>query len=86
MKWRAFHFLNPNENKTAKRTFNFNTSNPPPPIKELKTLLDGLCALAKNLKFEKVRDNFQKTLKEDLKNIKNEDKVIIAADKTRNHY
>ena len=86
MKWRAFHFFNPTANKTTKRTFNFNTSKAPPVIKDLKTFLDGLCHIAKNLKFKKVRDNFQDTLKEDLKNIKNEDKVIISADKTRNHY
>ena len=50
MKWRAFHFLNPNANKTTKRTFNFNTSKAPPVIKDLKTFLDGLCHIAKNLK------------------------------------
>ena len=67
MKWRAFHFLNPNPNKTSKETFNFNTTNPPPPIKELKAFLDGLSEIAKNLKFKQVKDQFQSTLKKDLK-------------------
>ena len=86
MKWRASFFLEPNSTKNNKKTFKFNTSKAPPPIKELKYFLDGLCDLAKNLKFRKIREQFQNTLNEDLKNIKSEDKVIIAADKTRNHY
>ena len=47
---------------------------------------DGLIELAKNVKFRRHSNQFQNKLKEDLKNIKNESKVIIAADKTRNHY
>ena len=88
MKWRAFFFLEPNSAKNTKNTFKFNTSKAPPNKynKELKYFLDGLCDLAKNLKFRKIREQFQNTLNEDLKNMKSETKVVIAADKTRNHY
>ena len=86
MQWRAFHFLNPNQTKNRKETFGLNTSKAPPPIKELKALQDGLCDIAKNIKFKKVNDQFQNKLKDDLNNIRREEKVIIAADKTRNFY
>ena len=86
MKWRAFFFLNPDITPNSKETFNLNTSSVPPYIKELKPFLDGLCDIAKNLKFRKVNNQFLDTLKDDLKNINSEDKVFLAADKTRNIY
>ena len=72
--------------KTSKETFGLSTSNSPPPIKELKPLQDGLCEVARNLQFREVNDQFQKELKDDLKTIKNDKKVIVAADKTINFY
>ena len=86
MRWRAFHFLNPNVTSNIKETFGFNTSKAPEPIKELKTFQDGMIEIARNLKFKKVNNQFQSQLKDDLKNIKNENRVIVSADKTRNHY
>ena len=71
MKWRAFHFLNPQLTKTDKETFGLNTSTPPPPIKELKYLQDGLCEIARNLDFTDTKNSFQNKLKDDLKDIKN---------------
>ena len=87
MRWRANFFLNPNEKINSKKTYGFNTSNAPPVIKELKKFQDGMIEIAKNLKFRKVNNNqFQNKLKDDLKNIRNEDRIIVAADKTRNFY
>ena len=86
MKWRAFFYLNPNAVKNDKETFNLNTSKAPPQVKELKTFLDGLCELARNLKFRRFHNPFQKKLKEDLRKIQSENKVIISGDKTRNQY
>mgnify|MGYP007114517358 CR=1 FL=1 len=42
--------------------------------------------MARNLQFRDVKEQFQKRLKDDLKNIRHEKKVIVAADKTRNFY
>ena len=86
MRWRAHFFLNPNPNKSRQEKFGLNTSNPPPSVKELKPLQDGLCELARNIKFREVKNKFQNKLKNDLKEIKNEKKVTVAADKTRNFY
>ena len=62
MQWRALHFLNPNLTKNSKETFGLNTSKAPPPVKELKSLQDGLCDIAKDLKFKKVNNTFQNKL------------------------
>ena len=86
MQWRAFHFLNPQLVKNSKETFGLNTTRAPPIVKELKSLQDGLCDIAKNLRFRKVNDQFQNKLKSDIKDIRRDDKVVIAADKTRNFY
>ena len=86
MRWRAFHFLNPNQTRNRKETYGLNTSTAPPVIKELKSFQEGMAEIAKNLKFRKVRSQFQNKLKDDLKDIRREDRVIVAADKTRNHY
>ena len=86
MRWRAFHFLKPNLNKASKETFGLNTTKAPPSVIELKPLQDGLCEIARKLKFRDVKDHFQNKLKDDLKQIKDEKKVIVAADKTRNVY
>ena len=83
---RAAHFLDPNFSKNSKETFGLNTTKAPPVVKELKTFQDGLCELAKNLKFRKVRNNFQNKLKSDLIAIRQEDRVLVSADKTGNHY
>ena len=79
-------FLNPNLSKSSKETFGLNTSKVPPNIKELKHLQDGLCEIAKNLEFRDVSNQFQNKLKDDLKEIQNEEKAVIPADKTRNYY
>jgi hypothetical protein len=86
MRWRALHFLNPNQTKNNKETFGFNTTEAPPNVKELKSFQDGLIDIARNLKFKSINDQFQNKLKNDLRDIKNEKKVITAADKTRNYY
>ena len=86
MKWKAFHFLNPQLPKSSKETFGLKTSNSPPPIQELKAFQDGLCDIAKNIKFRNVNEQFQNKLKDDLKQIKSDKKIVVPADKTRNHY
>ena len=47
---------------------------------------DGLYDIAKNLKYRKVRNNFQSKLKQDIINIKSNNRVLLSADKTGNYY
>ena len=77
MKWRAHHFLNPTVAKSTKETYGLNTSNSPPPIKELKALQDGLCEIARNIQFRDLKDPFQNKLRNDLRDIRNEEKIMI---------
>ena len=74
MRWRALHFLNPNPTTNSKETYGFNTSTAPPGIKELKSFQEGLIDIAKNIKFQKVNNQFQNQLRDDLKNIRREDR------------
>ena len=84
--WRAAHFLDPNFSKNSKETYNLKTSKAPPLVKELKTFQDGLINIAKNIKYRRVRNNFQNNLHKDIKAMKEDDRVLVAADKTGNHY
>ena len=84
MSWRAKRHLQPELFQNKKETYSLNTSKAPPYIEELKFFHNELCDLAKNLKFRKFHNNFHNKLNKDLNNIRNDNKVIIKADKTRN--
>ena len=47
---------------------------------------DDLLEMVKNIKFRKVHDEFQDSLREDIKRINNSTKALIFADKTTNLY
>jgi hypothetical protein len=86
MKWRSNFYLNPQPIETRKETFGFNTSRPAPIIPELKTFEDNLFNLVKNIEFREHSNSFQSKMKKDVRDVKNEEKVLIKADKTTNHY
>ena len=62
------------------------TSKAPPLVKELKVFQDGLCDIVKNLNFNRARNNFLNSLKSDIRSMRQEDRVLVSADKTGNHY
>ena len=66
--------------------FGFNTSKPAPIIPELKALEDNLFNLVKEIEFREHNNSFQNKLKHHARDIRNDDKVLIKADKTTNHY
>ena len=86
VKWRCFHFQNPT-NSNRKETFGFKTTSPPPSIFELKQFEQELYDIVKNIKFKRYKPNdLQHRMKEDIKKMKNNDKVFVSADKTSNFY
>ena len=86
IRWRAWHILNPSD-ANKKETFGFNTTKAPPSdIDELKVFEEKMIKLASSIKFNKKTNGFQRKLKEDIRSLKQEQKLIIAADKTRNFY
>ena len=55
-------------------------------MEELEPFKNSMIDLIKNIKFETKQNKFQKQLKAEKEDIEKEKKLIIAADKTSNHY
>ena len=85
MRWKAFHFMNPTELST-KETFGFKTTKSRAPIKELNNFENKMLTLIRNIEFKNSNCEFQNELSQDTKKIKEENKLLIAADKTTNFY
>ena len=64
----------------------FKSTKNPPPIEELKDFEDDVLRMIQSVKFKQVNNPFLNKLKEDADRIKNEPKLLIAADKTTNFY
>ena len=82
MKWKTLEFL-------GKLNSNSNTDQSircPPAVEELSNFENDLLLMIKNIEFRKINNSFQEKLSNDIKQIKNSDKVFISADKSRNVY
>ena len=86
MRWKAFFFLNPSMSTSSKDTYGFKSTKNPPPIGELKEFEDDMLKMVQSMKFTQVNSPFLNRLKDDTERIKNETKLLIAADKTTNFY
>ena len=85
LRWRTFFFLNPS-NYEKKETYGFKTTEPAPIVPELKDFEDDLYELVQNVKFCPTRQNFlQSTLKENMRELNNNDLIYVAADKIENY-
>ena len=72
---------------SKKEHFTFKTTKPAPNVKELKNFEDAIYDLVKNVRFKETPSNtLQNTLKQNMREIRNEDKVYVPADKTHNFY
>ena len=85
MRWKAYHFLHPTT-ETTKTSFGFKTTKTPPTINELKDFEDRMLDLIQNIEFRNATSDFQKKLSRDVKDIKKDNDLLIAADKTTNFY
>lgn len=85
MRWKAFHFLNPGQT-ADKETFGFKTKNCPPVIEELRCFEEGMVQIIQNVEFKNMKCQFQKELNEDIKLIKNENRLFVKTDKSTNFY
>ena len=86
MRWKAHFFLNPDTTSSSKETYGFKSSKNPPPVEELKDFEDDMLKMIQSVKFKQVNNPFLNKLTEDTDRIKNEPKLLIAADKTTNFY
>ena len=86
LRWKANFFLHPETRPKQKNNFNFKSTNPAPHVKELKEFEDKFMSLVKGIKFGKQLNHFQQKLREDVKKIKQENRVHIKGDKSNNYY
>ena len=89
MRWKAAFHNGPNE-RTSKddkiETYGLKSAYCPRQIPELHPFESDLIKLAENIKFRKSTSNFQKRMKEDVRNIQKSSKTLTPADKTSNMY
>ena len=85
MRWKANFFLN-ECTETLQNTYGFRTRKCPPKIPELAEFENDVMLMCKNIAFKNVNNEFLTKLKEDVKNIKSSNKMLVDADKTRNTY
>ena len=85
VRWKVLFFLKPS-NKSSKNNFGFKSTKIPPPIPQLKHFEEDLIDMVKNVEFKQITNQFQEQLKSEQKTIKNEPKILVAADKTSNFY
>ena len=69
---------------SKKITYGFNSTKPPKSMTELKEFEDSLMELVKNVDYNRHTNEFLKKLAKDSKQIGEEDRLIVAADKTTN--
>ena len=86
IRWKAHFFLKPDTTSSSKETYGFKSTKNPPPIEELKDFENDMLKMIQSVKFKQVNNPFLNKLKEDADRIKNEPKLLIAADKTTNFY
>ena len=88
MRWRTIFFINKNKKATEdhKQGFSYGLKNvrSPPHVKDLIQFEDDLVRIVKELKFRKVKNNFQKILCEHMKQVQTSNKTLTPADKTSN--
>ena len=87
-RWRAFFFLKNEEEGGAHddKKYGFNSRKCPPQIDELKHFEHDVAELIKNVRFRRICDDFQKTLRRDAARIGVSSDIFVRADKTKNLY
>lgn len=86
MRWKAYFFLNPDKKPKHKESFGFKTKNSAPHIKELTSFEQDMTKLVQDIKFKPHNNKLQTKLRQDAKQIKSSNKVLVKADKTTNFY
>ena len=90
LRWKAIFFIN-NSKETSEScasgsVYGLKSNKCLPQLKELIPFEDDLVDLVKNIKFRKVRNDFQMKLLEDLRKVHSSKKTLTFADETSNMY
>ena len=90
MHWRAIFFISNNKKATDdyKEGFNygFKSGRRPPQVIDLIQFADDLVRIVKQLKFCKVKNYLQKTIRADMKQVQTSKKTLTPGGKTSNMY
>ena len=90
MHWRAIFFISNNKEATDdyKEGFNygFKSGRRPPQVIDLIQFADDLVRIVKQLKFCKVKNYFQKTIRADMKQVQTSKKTLTLGGKTSKVY
>ena len=86
LRWKTFYFRKGTDGKEKKEVFGFKSNRTPPQDEELVAFEKDLWDLVKNVKYRTNTSKFQRELKETVQKIKNNQNLIIPADKTDNFY
>ena len=85
MRWKALKFLGRLES-SGKETFGFRSRKCPPVVDELTNFESDLMLMIKNIEFRNTNNTFQEKLRNDIKELSQENKVFVSADKFTNIY
>ena len=90
LRWKVFFAKNKDQdaNKSKPETFGFPSVSSPPQDTDLKPFETDMRLLIRNLEFRKNirRCEFQNKMKNDIKELRNNENLFVPADKTTNHY
>ena len=86
IRWRAFFFLNPELTPPPRETYGFKSGKAGPVIHSLKSFEYKLLNLIQQVQFTDHKTPFQRKLMQDIKEIRNDTRLIIEADKSSTYY
>ena len=86
MRWKALFFEKPELAGLGKETYGFKTNKAPPQMEHLNPFENDFYDLVYNIQFSPRRNDFQKQLTKDVKEITSSPNVLVPADKTTNLY
>ena len=86
LSWKAWFFLNPNENPSRKETFGLTSTASAPFVPELQTFYNKMIDMMRDVEYRNFSNPLQTELKNDKLKIAQNEKVLVEADKTRNFY
>ena len=85
MRWKALEYLGQLP-PSDKETYGFRSKKCPPVVKELSKFEEDMMKMIQNIEFRRTDNEFQRKMREDVKQIKQCGKVVVPADKSTNLY
>ena len=86
MRWKALFFEKPEMRTADNNTYGFNSNKSPPQMELIVPFENDLYELVSNIQFSPKRNEFQKQLSKDVREISLSKNVFVSADKTPNLY